>query len=53
MKLGFWLIGFADLALVRQAREEFPGGAEPPASALAQVAGLARSFWDDDVRAMG
>jgi enamine deaminase RidA (YjgF/YER057c/UK114 family) len=40
VKLGFYLLSFADLASVRKARDEFVGVAKPPASTLVQVAGL-------------
>ena len=40
VKIGIYVLGFADLALVRQARDEFVGDSTPPASTLVQVAGL-------------
>ena len=40
VKLGIYVLDFSDLAAIRQARDEFVGGARPPASTLVQVAGL-------------
>ena len=40
IRLGYFLTDLADLAAVRSARDEFLGGAAPPASTLVQVAGL-------------
>ena len=40
VKFGFYLTDLADLDAVREARNEFVGDGEPPASTLVQVAGL-------------
>jgi enamine deaminase RidA (YjgF/YER057c/UK114 family) len=43
VKLGFYLMGFDDLSAIRQARDEFLAGANPPASTLMQIDGLIES----------